>query len=548
MATKTMMLRIIIIIALCSVLLRDLPCSRGQAVKSGWWTLISANGGVSAMHMTTTHKGTVIMFDRTDYGQSQLPLDKGRCRDDNNDMALKHDCWAHSIEYNIASNKLRPLMVMTDTWCSAGSFAADGTLVSTGGYNDGYKAVRYFAPCQNSACDWDDSMPGRLADNRWYATSQILPDNRVIIVGGRGAFSYEFVPKRPGEGSYYLTFLSQTNFANEENNLYPFLHLSSDGNLFIFANKDSILLDYKTNRVVKTFPTMPGGARNYPASGSSAMLPLRASDGFRRVEILICGGAPDYGFNSANSGNFMDAIQSCGRMVITDPNPKWVMENMPAPRVMGDMLNLPNGEILIINGAFRGTAGWEVGRDPVFTPYLYRPNAVPGNRFSTLASSTIARMYHSTANVLPDGRILVGGSNPHAGYVLSGTTYPTELRLEAYSPYYLDRSYQAFRPTITGLSASFIRYGTKFIVQFTVPNYSPNNIEFHIYAPSFTTHAFSMNQRMLVLAADTPKRARGIYFVGLIAPPNSVAAPAGHYMLFVVNGGIPSVAEWIHLS
>ena len=70
----------------------------------------------------------------------------------------------------------------------------------------------------------------------------------------------------------------------------------SDGNLFIFANKDSILFDYKTNKVVKNFPRMPGGARNYPTSGSSAMLPLLASDGFQKIEILICGGAPNNAF------------------------------------------------------------------------------------------------------------------------------------------------------------------------------------------------------------------------------------------------------------
>ena len=237
---------------------------------------------------------------------------------------------------------------------------ADGTLVSTGGSNDGAKAVRHFVPCANSACDWDESDPNRLQQNRWYASVQILPDNRIIVVGGRSAFSYEFVP---GGQLYSLPFLSQTTTPNAENNLYPFLHLSSDGNLFIFANRDSILLNYKSNLVVKKFPTIPDGPpRNYPASGSSVMLPLSASNGFQRIEILICGGAPANAYTSAAAGNFLDALQSCGRIVITDPNPGWTMENMPAPRVMGDMLVLPNGEILIINGAQKGSSGWEFGR------------------------------------------------------------------------------------------------------------------------------------------------------------------------------------------
>jgi len=44
------------------------------------------------------------------------------------------------------------------------------------------------------------------------------------------------------------------------------------------------------------------------------------------------------------------------------------------------------------------------------------------------------------------GDFLVGGSNPHAGYDFSGVLFPTELRLEAYNPYYLDKSYSAFKP------------------------------------------------------------------------------------------------------
>jgi len=172
---------------------------------------------------------------------------------------------------------------------------------------------------------------------------------------------------------------------------------------------------------------------------------------------MICGGALDNSFELAKKRIFNDALQSCGRIVITDPAPIWAMENMPAPRVMGDMLVLPNGEILIINGAEKGSAGWDLGRNPALAPYLYRPNALAGKRFSVLASSTIPRMYHSTANVLPDGRIFVGGSNSHQLYVFN-VSFPTELRLEAYSPYYLDKSCSSLRPTIISVPPS-VSYG-----------------------------------------------------------------------------------------
>lgn len=46
---------------------------------------------------------------------------------------------------------------------------------------------------------------------------------------------------------------------------------------------------------------------------------------------------------------------------------------------------------------------------PNFTPLIYDPNAAPGRRFTVApVSSNIARMYHSTATLIPDGSILLG--------------------------------------------------------------------------------------------------------------------------------------------
>ncbi|MCO5576796.1 hypothetical protein L7F22_030616 [Adiantum nelumboides] len=135
--------------------------------------------------------------------------------------------------------------VLTDTWCSSGGTLADGTLVSTGGYNDGATTVRHFSPCTSKSCDWSEAY-AKMGAPRWYASNQILPDNSMIVVGGRASFSYEFVPSKGAPVAFY--FLRETNVPGVENNLYPFLHLSSDGNLFVFANKKFILLNYKTNQ------------------------------------------------------------------------------------------------------------------------------------------------------------------------------------------------------------------------------------------------------------------------------------------------------------
>ena len=49
-------------------------------------------------------------------------------------------------------------------------------------------------------------------------------------------------------------------------------------------------------------------------------------------------------------------------------------------------------------------------KNPAFRPALYDPLAAAGKRFSTnFPSSKIERLYHSSASLLPDGRIMVTG-------------------------------------------------------------------------------------------------------------------------------------------
>ncbi|XP_059281531.1 aldehyde oxidase GLOX1-like [Lycium ferocissimum] len=553
----TTIITVIPFLILCQLLLLLLlPCHRNLAYAAGGkWELLLSNIGISAMHMQLLNNDRVVMYDRTDFGASNISLPDGKCRNNPNDLTLKVDCTAHSVEYDVSTNSIRPLMVQTDVWCSSGSATSDGTLVQTGGFNDGENVVRVFKPCNGnrSTCDWKE-IGGALIQSRWYATNHVLPDGRQIIIGGRDAFNYEFYPKTASTNNIFsLPFLQQTNDPREENNLYPFVFLNVDGNLFIFANNRAILFNYTKNAVVKTYPQIPGGdPRNYPSTGSAVLLPLKNLQAQSiQAEVLVCGGTRRGSYLSAERGNFLGALNTCGRITITDPNPQWTMETMPLARTMGDMMILPNGNILIINGAASGTAGWELGRSPVLSPVTYHPDNPSDSRFEVQNPNTIPRMYHSATILLRDGRVLVGGSNPHARYNFTGVLFPTELSLQAFSPSYLDSESANLRPQIISpASRRKFKYGGRVNIRFTVPgSVNRNLVKVTMVAPGFNTHSFTMNQRMLVLSTGNVTRVgNSTYKINSVFPNSSNLAPRSYYMLFVVHQDIPSEGIWIRIQ
>lgn len=513
----------------------------GQAATPiGTWQLLVKNAGIASMHTAVTRFNTVIMLDRTNIGPSRINLPNGRCRVNPLDQILKRDCTAHSVMLNLANNGIRPLFIQTDTWCSSGQFLPDGTLLQTGGNLDGALKIRRIVPCPAAGtCDWVEDPNAALAEPRWYSTDQLLPDGRVIVVGGRAVFTYEFVPKATGQGSFPLAFLKATNDAQNDN-YYPFVHLLPNGNLYIFANRDSIEFNYNTRTVVRNFPRIPGEPRNYPSGGSSVLLPLDGPSGYQAAEVLVCGGA-QFGAFRQPTKQFL-AAPSCGRMVITAKAPVWAMSNMPMRRCMGDMIILPSGEVLIINGALRGSQGYGFASEPILHPIIYNPGR---RRFAVLAPTTIPRVYHSTANLLPDGRVLVAGSNTHLFYTFTGA-FPTELRVEAFLPPYLDKVFNARRPQITNVPAR-VRHGQTFTVVFTLPG-PLTALEINLLSSPYSTHSYSQGQRMLRLKLAAAVRvATNRYSVAVTAPPNGNIAPASYYMLFPLTQGIPGNAAWIQI-
>ncbi|KAH9707677.1 glyoxal oxidase-related protein [Citrus sinensis] len=319
-------------------------------------------------------------------------------------------------------------MVQTDTWCSSNYHGED-------------HAIHLFTLCNNdSGCDWVE-LNGNLTNMR------------VIVVSGRGVFTYEFYPRKDSlPSSFYLSLLRGTIDNSEENNLYLFLHLLSGSNLFIFANKRSISFDYMNNKV-----------KNYPSICSSILLSLRGND--LLAKVLVCGGA-------------LSASKTCRRLKLTDLNLVWSMETMSMPHVMPDMLLLPINDVVFINGANHSTVGSNDAKHSNFN-----------QRFTILNSSNIPMMYQSSVLLLPNGNILVGGSNPHEKCNFTLDPYPTNLSLKAFYPPYWPHSTIFYGPQ----SLTIIPSGGEISVSFVTP--------------SSTMYSFAMNQRMVVLNVFNIERA-----------------------------------------
>jgi hypothetical protein len=157
----------------------------------------------------------------------------------------------------------------------------------------------------------------------------------------------------------------------------------------------------------------------------------------------------------------------------------------------------------------------------VYAGELWNPVA---ETWTTVASFTQYRGYHSFTLLLPDGRVLSGGGD-------------ASMSAEVYSPGYL---FKGARPVIT-LAPSTVTYGQRFFVK-TADAAQISRVS--LLRLSSVTHAFNMEQRINRLAFSVA--AGGLDVAG---PTNSNLSPPGHYMLFILNGsGVPSVAKIVRVS
>lgn len=199
------------------------------------------------------------------------------------------------------------------------------------------------------------------------------------------------------------------------------------------------------------------------------------------------------------------------------------------------MVGLPDGRYLIMNGAYNGRAGFGLATSPNKGAVLYDPTKPAGARMTQLANSTIARLYHSEAVLMSDGRVLVSGSDPEDG------VNPQEHRLEYFSPDYLLSG--AARPTFSVASRDWA-YGQA--VPFTLTSAlaaGASSLRVSLIAAVGSTHGNNMGQRTLFPGVSCSGNACTV-----TAPPNGRVSPPAWYQMFVLDGPTPSRAVWVRIG
>jgi len=176
---------------------------------------------------------------------------------------------------------------------------------------------------------------------------------------------------------------------------------------------------------------------------------------------------------------------------------------------------------------------------PVFTPSLYTPSAARGKRFSNaeMPTTDIARMYHSTATLTPQGNILLAGSNPN-GLVNNVTEFHTEYRVETLNPPYMFVD----RPSITK-TPSKIAFNSKFTTSVSIPgSLNADSIQVSLIDLGFSSHAWHPSGRLVFLDATLSKDRKTLT---ITAPPNNRVYPPGPAFLFLTIDNISSKGEMI---
>jgi hypothetical protein len=532
-----------------------------------------------------------------------------------------------------------------DLFCSGQLQLPDGRVLFVGGTQfytpyTGAKTTYIFDWRAEPGKQWTDA--GLLKDGHWYPSIVPLADGRFVVLSGLSA---EVIPtpnptvNDPGAPfpSHYIEIFDPSRFdaskpqeawsyidAHKLPNspwqrpvrpgsarmdslvLYPRvfplpdgrLFLSHEGSIQLFGdtgtpvnNRNTYFLKVadrsKSGAATAQFSYGPDKPNVYRHYGSAVVDPMTDN-------LLFLGGqqGPERGFDGYNADQYQPGVRATTDLNtyhLPDqeyPDGRWqhipdFLGDSPADgRVNHLAVILPTRQLLVTNGGNQS-----LGR-PLFSPLLYTPdeNAKSGYRATAMNWASQPRLYHNSALLLPDGRVLsVGGQVPRASYnidtdevtmngKLGEYTIPNEIwQGEIFSPPYL--FLPGPRPEIktvraalnireggayieTGTATQEISHGKTYVVEVDhmVGDYCAlGNGSLVLIKLGSVTHGWDSGQRLINLDIDTYRSNIGkqheLPAVTFTVPELSANTPPAYYMMFYVNcKGKPSKAKMVRLG
>ncbi|HXD42283.1 MAG TPA: galactose oxidase-like domain-containing protein [Ramlibacter sp.] len=381
-----------------------------------------------------------------------------------------------------------------DQFCAGQSYLGDGRLLVPGGHIAdfvGLPNASIYDPATNTWTRIPDMNAGR-----WYPTVTTLANGDALVVSGQ-------MDTTAGPDTLPQVYEVATNTwrdltgAQLVQNLYPAMFLAPNG------------------KVVDAGPINFTRALDTSGTGSWTDIGWHVygwRDGESAVMyapgkiIEVGGGDPPVPFAEVLDLNVAA--------------PAWrAVASMSVGRRHLNASLLPDGTVFV-NGGTSGP-GPNNTTTAVFTSELWNPAT---ETWTKMANATVPRLYHSSAFLIPDGRVITFG----------GDGVPD---VEAFSPPYL---FKGARPSMSAVPAS-LGYGQQFTVQ------SPDAASIRkvtlIRLPA-PTHSFDQNARLNELPFTA-----GTGSLNITTPANGNLAPPGYYMLFILNGnGVPSVGSIVRIA
>ncbi|HKR38028.1 MAG TPA: fibronectin type III domain-containing protein, partial [Steroidobacteraceae bacterium] len=402
----------------------------------------------------------------------------------------------------------------SNLFCSGHSTLPDGRLFVAGGEVSGIGSAtanshvglatgHIFNPATNL---WTSTS--NMQYGRWYPTQTTLPDGRVLTLQGEtNCFGCDAtVPEIYNATNNTWT---QLNSAQLNAPWYPYTFVLPNGRIAVAGGAENADVTRVLDLTNNTWTTVD----NRVIDGGSAAM-------------YLPGKVIKSGTSNSTEGGVFSSTANAWVIDFTAGSPAWrAVPSMAFPRTYHVMTQLPDGSVLVTGGG--RTTGFADIPNAVKQAELWSPTS---ETWTTLASMSAPRLYHQTAVLLPDARVLVSGSG--RGF---GRSDPTDqLSGEIFAPPYL---FKGPRPTITS-APSQLSYGQVFNVN--TPN-AANIAKVTLVRTSSVTHTFNMDTRYLPLTFTA-----GSGSLSVTAPANANLAPPGYYMLFIVdNAGVPSVSAMV---